>query len=166
MIKAMIAETASELPGNWIAERGAEGMTIVRRGKFEAPGCLIVVALLAVAAIVFTALFADEIPRGAAIASGVTALLFAALFVWGAFSRREWHARPGYLARHVRWLNWSRTTVIDPHSLTIERNTDSDGDETSRLVGTSSGKPITLLRSINDDREIVHLHAALNAMVR
>jgi hypothetical protein len=155
-----------ELPGGWIAERDVDGLVRVRKAKFEGPGCLAVTLLLALAGILFTILFADEIPRAASIASGVTAALFAALFVWGLFSRREWQVRPGYLARHVRWLNWSRTTPIDPLSVMIERNTDSDGDETARLIGTSNGKPITLISSINDDREIVRLHAALNAMIR
>ena len=152
---------ASELPANWMAERDAEGMTRIRRAKFESPGCLVLVAIIAMLPLLFAARFRGEIPRAAMIAAVSVGVLLATLFLWGLFSRREWLVRRGYLARHVRWLSWSRTTPIDPSSLTIERSVDSDGDERVSLVGLASGKKITLLSSINDDREITRLHSAL-----
>jgi hypothetical protein len=51
----------------------------------------------------------------------------------------------------------ARTRVCDAASLHIERSTDSDGDETVRLVGMSNGKRVVLLRELNDDRDIVRL---------
>jgi hypothetical protein len=151
----------SELPANWIAERDIEGLTRVRRARFESPGCLAFVAIIAILPLLFAARFRSEIPRSATIAVASLGLLLSALFLWGLFSQREWHARQGYLARHVRWLSWSRTTPIDPSSLNIERSTDSDGDERASLVGMAGGRKITLLSSINDDREVTRLHAAL-----
>ena len=148
------AKRADLLPRRWITTREANGRIRVTRRGFESPGCLLFVAI----APLFVAMFAIVAGRGLGwIGIGVVwaiVLGLVALALWGAFSRRAWIVGPNYAARETRWFSWERVTVLDPRSLRLDDTTDSDGDQTFFLRGTSRGKSITIYSDLNDDRDV------------
>jgi hypothetical protein len=149
-----------ELPPGWSARQAAGGV-IIGRSSLDSPGCLGIVAIVAAMSFAYALLFRSELASwGIALALSI-AVLMAALFLWGLFSRREWVVRRGEVRMVVRWLAWRREKVFDPESLQLTLRSDSDGDEWVTLAGTVRGRRTTLFNSMNDARTALRLARAV-----
>ena len=90
--------------------------------------------------------------RGAALAS--TALL-AAGAAWLTCGRSEWIVRGGRLTFRRCFAKWCRAETFDHARLEIETNTDSDGDDHFRLVVRDTDRHRTILKTMNDEAEVI-----------
>jgi hypothetical protein len=155
------ATALEELPCGWTAEALPDGRTSLRRSRIESPGCLLFVLLFASFAAAFAWLFRLQLPAWAVGAAATTAVLLGLLFFWGLISRREWLVRRDEIVMVTRFGQWRRERRVDNGSVHVERTVDSDGDESYSLRGTSGGRPVVLLRELNDDRTVLRLARAI-----
>jgi len=154
------AHAIDDLPLGWSARPGAGG-TIIGRSSLESPGCLGLVAIVAALSFAYSLLFRSELATWGIAVALTIAVLMAALFLWGLFSRREWVVRRGEVRMVARWLAWRREKVFDPGSLQLTLRSDSDGDEWVTLAGTVQGRHTILFNGMNDARTALRLARAV-----
>lgn len=145
------------LPARWTATAQADGRFRIARRRFESPGCLVIVALLAATITAFALVFATMLPRLVTTIAWVIAVMLIALVAWGAFSRRAWLVGRDHASRELRWLRVVKVTPFDPRSMHVDHDVDSDGDETFSLRATTGGKRITVYSDINEDHDVLAL---------
>jgi hypothetical protein len=138
------------LPIRWIGLHDVDGTLCIRSRRFDGPGCLVMVLVFALILAAFSVRFQITV-------TAIAAALLLALFLWGLFRREEWLARADFFARRVRWLQWSRMTEYDRHSLRIEEHVDNDGDRSFSLVALVRGKRKVVYFDLNEDRDVVGL---------
>ncbi len=150
-----------DLPKGWEAIPIPGGVAVgkTRSDQKKGVGCLFTVTLIFVA---IAAALVQKSGTPAALLSGggimllLLGLFLAALTVFVAFVRGEWHARPGS-------LEWVRMVAGKPQkriafpsgSLIIEFSSDSDNDEWFTLVAKSGSKKKTVTKAMNGAREVV-----------
>lgn len=151
------SKPGTRLPARWMLTTQADGRLRISRRRFDSPGCLVIVALLAATTLAFALAFATMLPRLATTIAWVIAAMLIALFAWGAFSRRAWLVGRDYASAELQWLQWVKVTPYDARSLHVDHNVDSDGDESFSLLATTGGKKVTIYSELNDDRDVVAL---------
>ena len=144
------SKSGDDLPRRWRAVPHGDGRTRVEPRRFEGMGCLVVCIALAIAGA------AMRIPQLAPVTIG-TSILFGALAVWGAFSRRGWLAGNGSVSAWTSFPGWRREIVFDRETLAVTYRVDSDGDESFALVASAGGRTRPLHRDMNDDRTVLRL---------
>jgi hypothetical protein len=108
------------LPQRWIAIDEADGTTCIARRSVDGPGCLLLLGLVAFALALYTLRFSAKLPQWAVAATAVMAVAFTALFLWGAFSRRELLVTRDRVGRRVRWFRFSSVTWFDERSPRVD----------------------------------------------
>jgi len=151
----------NELPRRWRAVRDGDRTRIEPRGV-ESPGCLVLCAILAAAAVAPILRF-DELPAIALVLCSLAALSFGGMVVTGAFRRQGWLAGRGSLTAWTTFFGMRRERAFDRDSLAVKHHRDSDGDDHFALVAQAEGKERTLLRKMNDDRTVLRLGRFLAA---
>lgn len=140
-----------ELPRRWRAVPEGDRLRIEPRAV-ESPGCLVICGLIAIGAAA-PFFFVDDLPRLVLLIPA----FFAAITIWGTFSRRGWLVRAGELASFVTFPGWRREVVYDRQSLGVRSVLDSEGDRSFILFATMNGKEKTLFRELNDERPALRL---------
>lgn len=140
-----------ELPRRWRAVPEGDRLRIEPRAV-DSPGCLVICGLIAIGAAA-PFFFVDTLPRLGLLIPA----FFAAITIWGTFSRRGWLVRRGELASFVAFPGWRREVVFDRQSLIVRSSTDADGDGTFTLIATVNGKERTLFWERNDERTAMRL---------
>lgn len=148
-------EAAVTLPRGWRALPDGARLRIEVR-QLEGPGCLALCVLIAIVPLAFLIRF-DDLPPWGLLTSLTVSVLFGALAIWGAFSRRGWLVARDSLSSWLTFPGFRSETPFDHDSLEMTSYRDSDGDDHFELAARVNGKKRKLLREMNDRRNVDRL---------